>query len=250
MSQEKLLGLIIIGVLIIGGAYAAFNSLHQVVGEVTTPTPTSSELTFNSPTTTPTFNALNFTNISPSQSQPTNTLTPTQLPLEKNEREPLLLRNKYVGHFPGILRPEVLVNKKAVITTKYGNIEFEIYPEASKAASNFMLLAANGFYDNLTFHRVETGFVIQGGDPLGNGRGGPGYSFEDEPVLRQYTKGIVAMANAGPNTNGSQFFIMLADHPELPPKYTIFGAVIAGQDVVEKIKVGDVIQKATIEALR
>ena len=91
--------------------------------------------------------------------------------------------------------------------------------------------------------------MIQGGDPLGNGTGGPGYRFEDEPVTKKYDKGIVAMANAGPNTNGSQFFIMLEDNPQLPPNYTIFGKVISGQDVVDKIVIGDVMQKVTIENL-
>ncbi|MCL4365607.1 peptidylprolyl isomerase [Patescibacteria group bacterium] len=118
------------------------------------------------------------------------------------------------------------------------------------AASNFMVLAANGFYDGLTFHRVEPGFVIQGGDPDGNGAGGPGYEFADELVTRDYKKGIVAMANAGPDTNGSQFFIMLEDHPELPKKYTIFGQVISGMEVVEKIAVGDVMQKVVIQNLK
>jgi len=98
----------------------------------------------------------------------------------------------------------------------------------------------------LTFHRREKGFVIQGGDPNGNGTGGPGYKFVDEPVTREYDRGIVAMANAGPNTNGSQFFIMLANNP-LPKQYTIFGKVISGLDVVDKIKVGDVMELVTIE---
>ena len=101
----------------------------------------------------------------------------------------------------------------------------------------------------MTFHRVVPGFVIQGGDPSGNGTGGPGYRFEDEPVTRKYDKGIVAMANAGPDTNGSQFFIMLEDNPTLPPSYTIFGKVTLGQEVVDKIQVGDIIQKIVIESL-
>jgi cyclophilin family peptidyl-prolyl cis-trans isomerase len=92
------------------------------------------------------------------------------------------------------------------------------------------------------------GFVIQGGDPTATGAGGPGYKFEDEKVTRPYDKGIVAMANAGPNTNGSQFFIMLDNNP-LPPSYTIFGKVIKGQEVVDSIQVGDVMKKVTIEDL-
>ena len=139
-----------------------------------------------------------------------------------------------------------LKNKKAVIETTKGNIEFEIYPEASQAATNFIFLTNEGFYDNLTFHRVVPGFVIQGGDPLGNGTGGPGYRFNDEPVKRKYDKGIVAMANSGPNTNGSQFFIMLENNPDLPAKYTIFGKVTKGQDIVDEIAVGDIMTKVTI----
>ncbi|OGE64686.1 hypothetical protein A3I48_01545 [Candidatus Daviesbacteria bacterium RIFCSPLOWO2_02_FULL_36_7] len=155
-----------------------------------------------------------------------------------------------MSQFPGILKPEILQNKKAIIQTAKGRIELEIYPEASAAASNFILLSANGFYDGLTFHRVEPGFVIQGGDPLGDGTGGPGYQFPDEPVTRDYKKGVVAMANSGPNTNGSQFFIMLEDNPTLPKKYTIFGQVISGQEVVDQITVGDVMQKVVIQNLQ
>ncbi len=156
---------------------------------------------------------------------------------------------KQYDKFPGVLPASELQNKKAVIETSKGTIEFEIYPEASKAASNFIFLANDHFYDGLTFHRVVPGFVIQGGDPQGTGMGGPGYQFEDEPVTRNYDKGIVAMANAGPNTNGSQFFIMLEDNPTLPKNYTIFGKVLKGQDVVGKIAVGDIMTKVTIVPL-
>lgn len=154
---------------------------------------------------------------------------------------------KQYKNFPGVLNSDQLSNKKAVIVTSKGKIEFEIFPDAPKAASNFMLLAQNKFYDGLIFHRVVPGFVAQGGDPLGTGKGGPGYSFEDEPVTRSYDKGIVAMANSGPNTNGSQFFIMLEDNPNLPPNYTIFGKVISGQEVVEKIVIGDIMQQIVIQ---
>lgn len=154
---------------------------------------------------------------------------------------------KQYPKFPGVLSETELTGKKAVIVTGKGNIEFEIYPEASKAASNFIFLTKDGFYNGLKFHRVVPGFVIQGGDPVGNGTGGPGYKFEDEPVTLNYNKGIVAMANSGPNTNGSQFFIMLEDNPTLPKNYTIFGKVISGQEVVDKIVVGDVMGKVSIE---
>lgn len=136
--------------------------------------------------------------------------------------------------------------KKALIKTSKGDIVFEFYKDAPIAASNFIFLTNEGFYDGLIFHRREENFVIQGGDPAGNGTGGPGYKFADEKVTRDYTRGIVAMANSGLNTNGSQFFIMLADNP-LPKNYTIFGNVVSGLDVVDKIQVGDVMEKVTIE---
>ena len=127
------------------------------------------------------------------------------------------------------------------LQTSVGDITFETYDaDAPKAVDNFITLAKKGFYKNLIFHRVIKGFMIQGGDPSGNGTGGPGYSFEDElnPATESYklgyVKGVVAMANAGPNTNGSQFFIMLKDTP-LPHNYTIFGKVISGQEVVNAI---------------
>ena len=144
-------------------------------------------------------------------------------------------------------------NRMYIVTieTSLGEIQFETFDkDAPKTVNNFITLAGKGFYDGLTFHRVVKGFVIQGGDPNGDGRGGPGYQFADEPVLKDYTKGTVAMANAGPDTNGSQFFILLADHPELPKKYTVFGQVISGMDVVEKLVVGDVMQKVTVQNIQ
>jgi cyclophilin family peptidyl-prolyl cis-trans isomerase len=123
----------------------------------------------------------------------------------------------------------------AVLQTNKGDITVQFLPgEAPNTVNNFVCLAKDGFYDGTPFHRVVKGFMIQGGDPTGTGTGGPGYRFNDEKVVRPYNKGIMAMANAGPNTNGSQFFIMLADYP-LPPNYTIFGQVIAGQDVVDAL---------------
>ena len=127
------------------------------------------------------------------------------------------------------------------LETNHGKIVFQTYnDDAPKTVENFVTLAKKGFYDNVIFHRVIKGFMIQGGDPTGTGTGGPGYKFADEinprsPLYQTgYKKGVVAMANAGPNTNGSQFFIMLADTP-LPPSYTIFGHVISGQEVVDEI---------------
>jgi cyclophilin family peptidyl-prolyl cis-trans isomerase len=135
----------------------------------------------------------------------------------------------------------VKIMKKATIETNMGNITLEFYPtDAPKTVENFQKLASSGFYNNVVFHRVIKGFMIQGGDPTGTGTGGPGYKFNDEIKKDSdlyktgYKKGVVAMANAGPNTNGSQFFIMHADYP-LPPSYTIFGKVVEGQDIVDKI---------------
>jgi cyclophilin family peptidyl-prolyl cis-trans isomerase len=126
---------------------------------------------------------------------------------------------------------------RATIATTKGDIEVEIDTTgAPKAANNFLDLAQKGFYDGVVFHRVVPGFVIQGGDPTGTGRGGPGYQFEDEPFPGDYRRGALAMANAGPNTNGSQFFICLADlSARLPKNYTIFGQVMKGMDVVDAI---------------
>ena len=127
------------------------------------------------------------------------------------------------------------------IETQFGNIRFETYDaDAPKTVENFITLARKDFYNNLIFHRIIKGFMIQGGDPNGTGTGGPGYTFADElnPATESYKagyqKGVVAMANAGPDTNGSQFFIMLEDTP-LSKNYTIFGKVISGQDVVDRI---------------
>ncbi|MEO7021173.1 MAG: peptidylprolyl isomerase [Ktedonobacteraceae bacterium] len=137
---------------------------------------------------------------------------------------------------------------KVLLKTNKGDIKLELDPaEAPMTVNNFVVLARDGYYDGLKFHRVVDGFVIQGGDPTGTGSGGPGYKFQDEPVKRRYRAGTVAMANSGPNTNGSQFFICLEDQATLPGLYTIFGDTISGLDVVRQIKVGDVMQSVTVE---
>ena len=121
------------------------------------------------------------------------------------------------------------------LNTNFGTIKFQTYDEdAPKTVQNFITLANKGFYNNVTFHRVIKGFMIQGGDPTGTGSGGPGYQFPNDKVNIPYSDGIVAMANAGPDTNGSQFFIMVADYP-LPPNYSIFGKVVKGLDIAHKI---------------
>ena len=123
----------------------------------------------------------------------------------------------------------------AVIETTAGTLTADLFAsDAPRTVNNFVFLAREGFYEGVIFHRVIEGFMIQGGDPTGRGTGGPGYKFADEPVTRAYTRGTLAMANAGPNTNGSQFFVMHADY-RLPPNYTIFGKLNAGMDVVDAI---------------
>lgn len=128
-------------------------------------------------------------------------------------------------------------NKKYTVNlqTNKGIIEVELFAkETPIAVNNFIFLARDGFYDGTFFHRIVKGFMIQGGDPQGNGSGGPGYKFNDEKITRDYKRGIVAMANSGPNTNGSQFFIMHKDY-DLPKSYVIFGQVIKGIEVVDAI---------------
>jgi len=151
----------------------------------------------------------------------------------------------------GVLPDDRIKGKRIRLNTSKGQVVFNLFPdEAPKTVSNFIALAESGYFDGLTFHRVVPGFVIQGGDPKGTGTGGPGYKFEDEPVMRDYKAGTVAMANSGPNTNGSQFFICLEDQPGLPKDYTIFGQVISGMEAVGAITVGDTMNEVLIETLQ
>jgi peptidyl-prolyl cis-trans isomerase B (cyclophilin B) len=137
---------------------------------------------------------------------------------------------------------------RVTIATAKGDIVMDLDPRlAPRTVNNFIVLARDGFYEGLTVHRVVPGFVIQGGCPQGTGTGGPGYKFEDEPVQGNYRQGAVAMANSGPDTNGSQFFICLEDQPGLPKQYSLFGHVVAGLDVVAAVGVGDVMDSVTIE---
>src|SRR3989441_7712717 len=130
---------------------------------------------------------------------------------------------------------------QAIIKTNHGPIRLELYPDdAPKTVDNFLKLARDGFYDRVIFHRVIPDFMIQGGDPTGTGSGGPGYQFEDEFNQHKVIRGALAMANAGPNTNGSQFFIVTADAtPWLDGKHTVFGRVTDGMDVVDAISAVD-----------
>ncbi len=149
--------------------------------------------------------------------------------------------------------PELKIDlkKKYLVTmeTTKGPIEIELYPQyAPVTVNNFVFLIKEGFYDGVVFHRVIPNFVIQGGDPTGTGRGGPGYDFEDEvrnnPL--KHETGVLSMANAGPNTNGSQFFITHSPQPHLNGKHTVFGKVVSGMDVVNSIKQGDKMIRVTI----
>ncbi len=137
---------------------------------------------------------------------------------------------------------------QVTIETNRGPIVMELDPRmAPTTVNNFVALARDGFYDGLKFHRVVPEFVIQGGDPEGTGRGGPGYRFGDEPVKGEYTLGAVAMANAGPDTNGSQFFICIDDcRPKLQKAYNLFGYVIDGIEVAQSVQEGDVMSSVSI----
>lgn len=139
---------------------------------------------------------------------------------------------------------------RAVLETDKGNIEIDLYPQhAPKTVNNFFFLAQEGFYDGVSFHRVISNFMIQGGDPTGTGMEGPGYRFEDEiqgnPL--KHETGVISMANAGPNTNGSQFFITHSPQPHLNGNHTVFGKVIKGQDVVDAIRQGDLMVKVEVK---
>ena len=154
------------------------------------------------------------------------------------------------GVFLGLASAASAADKlTATIQTSKGNIELELTPDKTPVTvANFVNLAQHGFYNGVTFHRVINDFMVQGGDPTGTGAGGPGYRFEDEfdSSLRHTGPGVLSMANAGPGTNGSQFFITHVATPWLDGKHTVFGNVMKGQDVVNSIKQGDKIEKITI----
>ncbi|MBI4334485.1 MAG: peptidylprolyl isomerase [Chloroflexi bacterium] len=145
----------------------------------------------------------------------------------------------------------------AVLETEKGSITIELFAkDAPRTVNNFVFLAREGFYDGTTFHRVIPGFMAQGGDPTGTGMGGPGYSFADEFSSQKHQTGVISMANAGPNTNGSQFFITYVPTPHLDGRHSVFGKVISGMDIIQKITPrdpstartkGDTLVKVTIE---
>lgn len=149
--------------------------------------------------------------------------------------------------------PEMAIDPKKSYTvsmeTTRGTIEIELYPMYTpKTVNNFVFLVKEGFYDGISFHRVISNFMIQGGDPTGTGTGGPGYKFEDEtrgnPLVHE--TGVLSMANSGPNTNGSQFFITHTPQPHLNGKHTVFGKVVKGMDVVNAIRQGDKMIHVTV----
>jgi peptidyl-prolyl cis-trans isomerase B (cyclophilin B) len=154
---------------------------------------------------------------------------------------------------PPAMQIDPQMSYRAKIETNKGTIEIKLSPQhAPRTVNNFVFLAREGFYNGLSFHRVikDPPFMIQGGDPTGSGRGGPGYKFEDEVLDNplKHETGVISMANAGPDTNGSQFFITLAPQPHLNGKHTVFGKVINGQEVVNAIEQGDRMTNVIITA--
>jgi peptidyl-prolyl cis-trans isomerase B (cyclophilin B) len=165
--------------------------------------------------------------------------SPTEEPVEEPER-------MTYGE-PTAMTIDVTKKYTATIETEKGNVVCELFAaDVPVTVNNFVFLANEGFYDQITFHRVIAGFMAQGGDPTGTGRGGPGYSFEDEFTGHKHVTGALSMANAGPDTNGSQFFITYAPQPHLDGKHSVFGQLIEGMDVLEQIKTGDRIKTITI----
>ncbi|WP_366144867.1 peptidylprolyl isomerase [uncultured Chloroflexus sp.] len=153
---------------------------------------------------------------------------------------------------PPAMQIDVTKTYRVTIETTRGTIELDLYPQhAPMTVNNFVFLTREGFYDGLTFHRVIKDFVIQGGDPTGRGSGGPGYRFADEVMGNplKHEAGVISMANAGPNTNGSQFFITHTPQPHLNGRHTVFGRVVAGMDVVYAIQQGDKMTKVTVHEL-
>ncbi len=148
--------------------------------------------------------------------------------------------------------PEMVIDTKkkytATMITQRGDLVLELFTaDAPKTVNNFVFLAREGFYDDITFHRVIPGFVVQGGDPTGTGSGGPGYRFADEFSKKKHSTGSLSMANAGPNTNGSQFFICYEPQPHLDGHHSVFGQLTSGMDIMHQIKQGDKLIKVTIE---
>jgi cyclophilin family peptidyl-prolyl cis-trans isomerase len=180
--------------------------------------------------------------VEPSPGQTTPMPSPTVLPTSAavQERKESMIQTQTKKQYTSPPAMTVSADKtyKAVLDTNKGKLVVQLFvKDAPNAVNNFVFLAKEGFYANTIFHRVIKDFMIQGGDPTGTGMGGPGYRFADETITKEYTRGTLAMANAGPNTNGSQFFIMHKDTTSLPKNYVIFGAIPEGD--VESFKTLD-----------
>jgi peptidyl-prolyl cis-trans isomerase B (cyclophilin B) len=149
---------------------------------------------------------------------------------------------------PPAMKIDVAKQYTATIKTEKGDLKLELFAaDVPVTVNNFVFLAREGFYDNTTFHRVIPGFMAQGGDPTGTGSGGPGYRFADEFTEHTHVTGALSMANSGPDTNGSQFFITYAPQPHLDGHHSVFGRLVNGMDVLESLSNGDAILKVTIE---
>ena len=174
----------------------------------------------------------------PATSQTTNSALPTR---------PAMTNAKKSYSSPPPMTIDQNKQYTANIETNKGKLTLELFAkDVPKTVNNFVFLAREGFYDGVTFHRVIPGFMAQGGDPFGTGMGGPGYKFADEFTSHKNVTGALSMANAGPNTNGSQFFITYAPQPHLDGKHTVFGQLAEGMDVLTKLVNGDVMLKVTI----
>jgi peptidyl-prolyl cis-trans isomerase B (cyclophilin B) len=137
---------------------------------------------------------------------------------------------------------------RATIETAKGSLSLELFAkDVPRTVNNFVFLARQGFYDGTTFHRVISGFMAQGGDPTGTGSGGPGYDFADEFTAHKHEAGALSMANCGPDTNGSQFFITYSPQPHLNNHHTVFGRLAAGMDILAQLRNGDTVRRITIE---
>ncbi|HEU0022828.1 MAG TPA: peptidylprolyl isomerase [Dehalococcoidia bacterium] len=184
---------------------------------------------------------------SPAPAQEATPIAPTNVTASPTPQSPVSTAAPTVGQTPdgpGLRQfsapPPLTIDTEKTYTAKLftnkGEIVLHLFAsEAPMTVNNFVFLAREGFYDGVTFHRIIRDFMVQAGDPAGNGTGGPGYQFADEPVTRAYTKGTLAMANSGPNTNGSQFFIVHGADVSLSPNYTIFGEIASGLDTLDAI---------------
>ena len=177
--------------------------------------------------------------------------TPTPSPAPQPAPEPAVKPKPKTYDSPPPMIIDTSKKYTAYMDTEKGTLVLELFAkDVPKTVNNFVFLANQGFYDGTTFHRVIPGFMAQGGDPTGTGRGGPGYMFEDEFTGHKHGAGALSMANAGPNTNGSQFFITYAPQPGLDGKHSVFGQMVGGMDVLEKLTPRDPSQNPQFEGDR